>query len=567
MDRHPKRLIEVDLPIKRISAHARREKSIRRGHISTLHVWWARRPLAACRAVICATLWPDPADELCPPAFREAAFRIMSDFSQEAMNNRTVRDELLSEYTLGRVMAVNQMGADFGPSNRNAPSVLRQILLDFIADFANWDASNNPLFLKTARALTQAAHEALGGVPCTRPLVVDPFAGGGSIPLEALRVGADAFASDLNPVAVLLNKVVLEYIPKYGQLLAYEIRNWGDWIKKEAEKELAEFYPKEPDGAAPIAYLWARTIRCEGPGCGAEVPLMRSLWLAKKGVNSIALKLIPNKESKRIDLIVLEPAARKDVGQGTIARGTAICPVCGFSTPTPSIRRQMKAAGGGSANARLMAIRRNDPDSGNRGYRIANQTDFQAATKAAKELERQISLHSGTLSLIPDELVNSLPHSVNRLPMYGISTWGEIFTPRQRLCLAVFSKLIRKVGEKVDGESKELHSATTLCLALALDRLADFNSSLCVLNSVGGRGVVHTFGRQALPMVWDFLETNPFNQVGANWDACVESFTSTISNWDKNDGSATVEKASATNHACFGANRPASRSKSATLTD
>ena len=151
-------------------------------------------------------------------------------------------------------------------------NILRFALLDFIADFANWDNSTVKEYLDTSRALTQAAHEALGGEPGTRPLVVDPFAGGGSIPLEALRVGADAFASDLNPVPVLLNKVVLEYIPKYGQRLADEVRKWGEWIKQEAEKELAEFYPKDPDGATPIAYLWARTIQCEGPKlrCGGS---------------------------------------------------------------------------------------------------------------------------------------------------------------------------------------------------------------------------------------------------------------------------------------------------------
>ena len=171
---------------------------------------------------------------------------------------------------------------------------MRGALLDFIADFANWDNSTVREYLETSRALTQAAHEALGGEPGTRPLVVDPFAGGGSIPLEALRVGADAFASDLNPVAVLLNKVVLEYIPKYGQRLADEVRKWGEWIKREAEKELAEFYPKDADGATPIAYLWARTIQCEGPGCGAEVPLIASLWLAKKANRSVALQLVPN---------------------------------------------------------------------------------------------------------------------------------------------------------------------------------------------------------------------------------------------------------------------------------
>ena len=210
MTDYPKRLIEVDLPIKRISAHARREKSIRHGHISTLHIWWARRPLAACRAVLCAALWPDPADPLCPPAFRETAAKLMQEFAFTASKERSVAD-LCHPVTWGKLSALRQPEGQLDPTNPHHLNFLRYLLLDFIADFANWDASAEPHFLETARALTQAAHESLGGLSGTRPLVVDPFAGGGAIPLEALRVGADAFASDLNPVAVLLNKVVLEY--------------------------------------------------------------------------------------------------------------------------------------------------------------------------------------------------------------------------------------------------------------------------------------------------------------------------------------------------------------------
>lgn len=209
--RYPKRLIEVDLPIKKISEHAKREKSIRHGHISTLHVWWARKPLASCRAVICAALWPDPAQEECPYEFREDAAAIMARFWNP----------------------IGRTDLDF-----NNHISLRKALLDFIADFSNWDNSNDPRYLKTARDLTQSAHKALGGAPGTRPLLLDPFAGGGAIPLESLRVGADAFASDLNPVAVLLNKVVVEYIPKYGLKLANEVRRWGKWIEEEAKKEL-----------------------------------------------------------------------------------------------------------------------------------------------------------------------------------------------------------------------------------------------------------------------------------------------------------------------------------------
>ena len=330
---YPKRLIEVDLPIKRISAHSRREKSIRHGHISALHIWWARRPLAACRAVLCASLWPDPADDLCPDSFRKKARELMQQWANKHL-------KLLSTESYTRFIAYQK-----DPDKLKNNEELRKALLDFIADFANWDNSTVKEYLETSRQLTQVAHEALGGEPGTRPLVVDPFAGGGSIPLEALRVGADAYASDSNPVAVLLNKVVLEYIPKYGQRLADEIRKWGRWIKEQAEKELAQFYPKDPDGSIPIAYLWARTITCEGPNCGTEVPLIRSLWLAKKPKKSVALQLVTNAKTRRIAFKIIKKEKRgwselknPDViikhpqFEGTVKRGSAICPVCGVGS-------------------------------------------------------------------------------------------------------------------------------------------------------------------------------------------------------------------------------------------
>src|SRR5512137_1995207 len=153
---------------------------------------------------------------------------------------------------------------------------LRKALLWFTGSFADWDLAANPVYLRVGRELVRAAH------PEEPPLVVDPFAGGGSIPLEALRLGCEAFASDLNPVACLILKVMLEDIPRHGPGLADELRQAGARIKQAAEKELAEFYPPDPDGARPIAYLWARTVRCEAPNCGAEIPLVRSFWLCKK---------------------------------------------------------------------------------------------------------------------------------------------------------------------------------------------------------------------------------------------------------------------------------------------
>jgi putative DNA methylase len=179
---YPKRLIEVDLPIARISAHARREKSIRHGHISTLHIWWARRPLAACRAVICAALWPDPADEHCPQPFRDASARHLTAFAKRFDPARITEEKASlvataspESRTRWEVFAKNDPPLD--PTDPAHQNVLRFALLDFIADFANWDNSTVPAYLETSRALTQAAHEALGGESGTRPLVVDPFAG------------------------------------------------------------------------------------------------------------------------------------------------------------------------------------------------------------------------------------------------------------------------------------------------------------------------------------------------------------------------------------------------------
>lgn len=413
---YPKRLIEVDLPIKRISAHARREKSIQHGHISTLHIWWARRPLAACRAVICAALWPDPADPLCPQAFRDAAAGAITRFAH-TVHGKTALHATASVASFGQwegIVKAAGEGLAFDTTDPFHLNKLRFALLDFIADFANWDNSTVPAYLETSRALTQAAHEALGGAPGTRPLVVDPFAGGGSIPLEALRVGADAFASDLNPIPVLLNKVVLEYIPRYGQKLADEVRRWGVWIKQEAEKELAEFYPRDKDGSTPIAYLWARTILSEAPGQGdipVEVPLMRSLWLAKKAGRRRALRWVRDEKGKvrtqTVDVVyvedgqripkrvkrpvleIFEPAKESDVEGGTVARGSATCPVTGYTTKVDRVRVQLKSRRGGAADARLFCIVTTRESEQGRFYRLPTKADQEAFDSAAVELERR----------------------------------------------------------------------------------------------------------------------------------------------------------------------------------
>lgn len=515
--RYPKRLIEVDLPIKRISAHARREKSIRHGHISTLHIWWARRPLAACRAVICASLWPDPADELCPESFRDVARAQMQGWAEKYRH-------LLGQESMPRFIELNKE-----PRKLDDHLVLRQALLDFIADFANWDNSTVKEYLVTSRILTQAAHEALGGAPGTRPLVVDPFAGGGSIPLEALRVGADAFASDLNPVAVLLNKVVLEYVPKYGERLAHEVRKWGEWIKREAENELAEFYPKDPDGATPIAYLWARTIQCEGPACGAEVPLIRSLWLAKKTNGSVALQLLPRPRAKRVDLQIIvkqrggwvdqdDPKTKIEAPKfdGTVKRGSGSCSCCGYTTPVARIREQFRARRGGANDARLLCVVTTKQDKQGRFFRLPKNSDFQILDKSRRELKRRGDTHDSSLSLIPNEPLPRQGTLGFRVQLYGMLEWGDLFTHRQALALSVFVEKITQVSSQMTDRA--LSEAVQSCLALVLGRLADRCSSLCRYDpSPNMSGINNTFSRQALPMIWDFGEGDPKSERSGGW--------------------------------------------------
>ena len=190
--------------------------------------------------------------------------------------------------------------------------------------------------------------------------MVDPFAGGGSIPLEALRVGADAFACDLNPVAVLLNKVVLEYIPKYGQRLADEVRKWGEWIKREAEKELAEFYPKDGDGATPIAYLWAhhsmRGTRMWGRGADHHTAAHR-----EHKTTRFVLKCIPDSERRAVKVHLAEISESTGMPQGTVKRSSVTCPSCGYTTPAKNVRMQFADRQGGVSDARLLAVATSSP--------------------------------------------------------------------------------------------------------------------------------------------------------------------------------------------------------------
>ena len=462
--------------------------------------------------MICAALWPDPADENCPAAFIKQARKLMLQWTTHERQN------LLSAESRARFEAARQQPKKFDDATE-----LRAALLDFIADFANWDSSTVPEFLATSRALTQAAHESLGGAPGTRPLVVDPFAGGGSIPLEALRVGADAFASDLNPVPVLLNKVVLEYIPKYGQRLADEVRKWGDWIKREADKELAQFYPKDADGATPIAYLWARTIQCEGPRCGAEVPLIGRSIIAGRKTGGIAFSFTGNAKDNKIEVSLVKGTAAKETN-GTCKGFVATCPRadCGYSTPKKSVQRQLVAQKGGADSSRLLAVLTDGPKG--RNYRLANNDDMKAVKAAQLAIVKSVRNHSdGDISLIPDEPIpNKNAHRAvgSQLPLYGFTCWGDMFSFRQKLSITVLQRLTRAVYTKLAKDQKDegFARAVFLLLAFALDKQIDYSSALCRWVSKGEFIAGTLAGEKKFPMMSDFAESNPVGDGSGCWD-------------------------------------------------
>ena len=518
-----KRLAEVDFPIAEVSGHAAREKSIRHGHPSTLHLWWARRPLASSRAVLMALLLPDPCDRCCPEAFKRQASEILAEVRRPPQSDQE----------------------------------LRKALLWFIGSFANWDMATYPAYLRVARNLVKAAH---GEEP---PLVVDPFAGGGSIPLEALRLGCEAFASDLNPVACLILKVMLEDIPRHlsavsgaaeagGSGLAGELRRVGGEIKRQAERELADLYPTDPDGARPIAYLWARTVRCESPNCGAEIPLMRSLWLCKKAKRKRALRhrvRRPGGAPPRVEFEIFEPESDSDVANGTVARAKATCVCCGVVLPPERVRAQLAAQRGGAdtvfdeqgnrtGGARMTAVVTLRLDEKGRHYRLPTEADYAAVRRAQERIARILDEweREGKHGLcpVPDEPLPPIGTLGFRVQRYGMLQWGDLFTARQKVALVKLGRLTASADTE-----KQL-------LALALTRAANAGCSLCRWH-VSGEKHEGVFSRQALPMVWDFSEVNPLSGSTGGYKGAIDWGASVVAAWP-GSVAGQVQTADATDH-------------------
>ena len=539
--RECKRLAEVDFPIADVSRHAAKEKYIHEGHPKTLHMWWARRPLASTRSMLLALLLPDPCDDQCPVEFKKAIRPLL-----------------------------RAVGCEKGETNTE----LRAGLLKFIADFANWDLAGSDVYTEVSRSLIRAAYDG------ESPLVTDPFAGGGSIPLEALRLGCDAFASDLNPVACFNLRVLLEDIPRLGQALASDLCRVGESIQERAERELAAVYPVDPDGAKPIAYLWARTVRCEAPDCGAEIPIYKTPWLSKTGASRA--RYFREAESGQCTALLIKSAPRGGPVEFRVARGegretpdsgfmpltgskaagnnaNVVCPCChsvlSGNKKSPRVPEQLAKQRGGAdvvfddhgkrrGGARMLAVVTVKDGEKGRRYRVATEADYDAVYRAQEVLSTKTSelqrCDESGLRPVPDEQTPvgggsgaSRAFSVRR---YGMEEWGDLFTSRQKVALLVLLKILR------------CKASDTLLplLACAFNRVSMSNMS-CTRWNAAGQKMQHTFGRQALPIVWDFAEVVVTAQAPGNWTSGFQLVADVVArSIDTSPG--LVQLADATNH-------------------
>ncbi len=532
----PKKLIEVALPLEEINKQSAREKSIRHGHPSTLHLWWARRPLAACRAVLFSSLVDDPSeympDEDSANAERQRLFRLI----ERLVDWDNITDEkLLAEARLEIARSVAR--------NLDVPMPIGEAAIrEFLATRA--------------------------------PPVLDPFAGGGSIPLEAQRLGLRAYASDLNPVAVLINKALIEIPPKFAnrppvhpqggneqtsnnkrkkkgkgtQLalptetqwkgaagLAEDVRYYGQWMRDEAEKRIGHLYPKvklpkEYGGgeATVIAWLWARTVKCPNPACGATMPLVRSFWLSTKKDKQAWVQPVVSPLVGEEGATGTRPYATRGVrfevriGQGqppdgTVNRRGATCICCNTAVPFDHIRAEGKAK---RVGAQLMAVVAG----------VNNKRIYLSPTS-----EHQDILDTIKPSWKPEtELVGKAAVNV---PLYGLRTHADLFSNRQLIILTILGDLLIKVKalatydalrnglSKV--ESEEYANALFVYLALISSKMSMFHNTLARWRTGEGKSAP-AFGRQALQMVWDFVEVNPFAGAGGDFYGVVDGATKVI---------------------------------------
>lgn len=514
---YTKRFIEETFPVKEVSEISAKEKNIRHGHISTLHIWWARRPLAASRSTAFASLIPFPEDE-------------------ETINYFwSILNPLFNKGIL--------------PKEKKTESVVDAIKI-FIIEMSRWENSNNNDLVEAARKMILHFND---DVP---PKTLDPFGGGGSIPLECLRLGCETYSNDLNPVAVLIQKCTLEYPQKYGKpgyvereveeiengeyvkkkkqvsvenVLLEDVKYWGSWVLEEAKIELSRFYPLDPDGSIPIGYIWARTVSCQNPACGADIPLMRQFWLAKKANKKVSL--FPYVKNKKVEFKIVGDGYQEwpdgfNPEEGTTSKAIVSCPVCSSTIESKINRSLFQQAKSGQ---RMIAVVLQKPNNKSKFYRLADSNDNFVFDGATKELEAEYKILKDDIGIepIPDE---PTPDGGGRgaerafsVRNYGMNTWGDLFNSRQLLSILTFTNILKKIANQQISLLHPLDYSNVIVtyLALMLSRYSSYNARLCWWEPLGERNF-NVFGRQALPMVFDYSEQNPSGHLTGSWNNQLE---------------------------------------------
>ena len=523
-------LIEVALPIREISAESVRDKSLRHGHISTLHLWWARRPLAASRAVVFASLVPDPDDLRCPAEFREAVER----------NLKTHLPTELKYCHRGR--HVHRDDDPYRPYE-GMPDTLRNRLLMLIAKWSpeslafeagkaekepdpkyllddrslvKWETSDpenaqGREVLRIARELVKIAH---GGKV---PTVLDPFAGGGAIPLEAGRLGCQTIANDYNPVAYLILRATCEFPQRYGKpgrrkvvmeefgkrveretevpnVLAHDVEKWANWILERARERIGHLYPPGKDGKPVVGYLWARTAPCSNPSCRGEIPLLRSLLVCNKKDKKVALTMEVDKKRKTVRFGVVEGKGIKATDGTMQNRGNTLCPYCEQVTPVADLRTAGLAGRMGEQMVCVVV-----EGTGGKDYRPPEDVDLAGFARPGKiDVER------------PGEGIPENQWNVKTW-LYGMNTWGALFNPRQLVAMQTFVACLHEALEEMtkEIEDDEYRKAVGVYLGLWVSRSSMFQSNVGLWKP-SGEFVAAPFSMQAIPMVWDYPETSLF---------------------------------------------------------
>lgn len=557
-----KRLIEDYLPIVAISEEASREKSVRKGHISTLHLWWARRPLVACRAAVYGALVP--ASQFVPNGGTDAqkkslgranAAKFVKSLCQYPGATSTIREA--QEHILKAHADRLTKELAEGKATGTRPAWVQE-------------------FKFTAERVTV---EDIQAARAPRPRVLDMFAGGGAIPLEALRLGCEAYALDLNPVAHIIQLCTLVYPQKFGKPdpnvrgmtgpknakgemtwggLAEEVRYWGNWVLEKVRAEIGDLYPPIPDPEAkptragaspfeepqgvmgfaadaqqrlkpktgyltPVAYLWTRTVKCKNPACGATVPLVRQTWLCKKQDRYVALKVVAPKGENRVRFEVVEAASATGLGfdpEAFSKRGNATCPFCG--TVADSDYAKVEGCAGRIGGQMLAAAFVQSP--GGRKFYFSPDT-MPSLCPDPGLINKRIEELQGRTGLRPlDEPISNDAKNANFCVLYGITKFADLFTGRQTLALFSFTSGVLAAEKRMRecGLPPEHILATATSAAMLVDRLAVYSSTQCVWHYLKGERTAKTFGRQALPMTWDFAESCPFNEESASWPVALE---------------------------------------------